>query len=38
MDLSAGDIFIAVVSLGGMALTCFYLVYGYILSRKEPRT
>jgi hypothetical protein len=38
MDLSAGDIFIAVVSLGGIVMTCFYLAYGYVNSRKESRT
>jgi hypothetical protein len=35
MELSAGDILMAVMSLGGIALTCCYLVYGYV---KEPRT
>ena len=38
MGLSAGDIFIAVVSLGGIALSCFYLAYGYVLSRKGSKT
>jgi hypothetical protein len=35
MELSIGDVFIAVVSIGGIALTCVYLAYGYVQSRRQ---